>query len=205
MVNVTQTVKGVPWDKRTPFERWVEDDLKLDLQRGYAAGNFKHTAVKPWHERGIGASFYDIVGAESLGGLYVGELAPGKSSNPTKQLYDEVIFIIEGSGSTTVETPKGQISFEWGPNSLFAIPLNSSYRLHNGSGTKRARFLSTNTLPIVYNLFRDTSFIYGSDHDFKRIDPASIRHRRRSTSQTPSTSAPRSTFTRPRSFPMCWR
>ena len=171
MVNVTQTVTGVPWDKRTPYERWVEDDLKLDLQRGYAAGNFKHTAVKPWHERGIGASFYDIIGAESLAGLYVGELAPGKSSNPTRQLYDEVIFIVEGSGSTTVETPKGQISFEWGPNSLFAIPLNCSFRMHNGSGAKRVRFLSTNTLPIIYNLFRDPSFIYNTDHDFKRIDP----------------------------------
>ena len=62
MVNVTQTIKGVPWDKRTPFERWVEDDLKLDLQRGYAAGNFKHTAVKPWHERGIGASIQHAKG-----------------------------------------------------------------------------------------------------------------------------------------------
>jgi mannose-6-phosphate isomerase-like protein (cupin superfamily) len=171
MVSVKETRIGVPWDKRTPYERWVEDDLKMELQRGYAAGNFKSTPVRPWHERGIGASFYDIIGAESLAGLYVGELAPGTSSNPTKQLYDEVIFIIEGSGSTTVETPKGQISFEWGPNSLFAIPLNCPYRLHNGSGAKRARFLSTNTLPIIYNLFRDTKFIYGADHDFGRIDP----------------------------------
>ena len=87
MVNVTQTIQGVPWDKRTPFERWVEDDLKLDLQRGYAAGNFKHTAVKQWHERGIGASFYDIVGAESLGVLYVGERLENWAAIFTLTLY----------------------------------------------------------------------------------------------------------------------
>ena len=45
MVNVTQTHTGVPWDKRTPFERWVEDDLKLELQRGYAAGELRYRAA----------------------------------------------------------------------------------------------------------------------------------------------------------------
>ena len=47
MVNVTQTVSGVPWDKRTPYERWVEDDLKLELQRGYAAGARPDTTDHP--------------------------------------------------------------------------------------------------------------------------------------------------------------
>ena len=35
----TKTRVGVPWDGRTAYEKWVEDDLKLDLHRGYAAGN----------------------------------------------------------------------------------------------------------------------------------------------------------------------
>ena len=172
MVNVTSTHAGIPWDRRTPFERWVEDDLKLEVQRGYAAGNIKKSPLRPWAARGINATFYDIIGAESLAGMFVGEIAPGQSSTLTRQMYDEVIYIVSGSGSTTVDTPNGRISFEWNPRSLFAVPLNHPYQLHNGSGQEPVRFISINTLPIVYNLFRDEKFIYGCDWPFDRIDAA---------------------------------
>ena len=167
----TKTQVGVPWDGRTAYERWVEDDLKLDLHRGYSASGLKKVPVKPWAERGISAAFYDIIGAESLAGMYVGEIAPGQSSVPARQLCDDVVFVMSGRGSTTVETAKGPLSFEWGPNSLFAIPLNCRYQLHNNSGREPARFVSVNTIPIVYNLFRDARFVFGSEHDFGRINP----------------------------------
>ena len=166
----TTTHVGVPWDGRTAYERWVEDDLRLDLHRGYSAGALTKVPVKQWAERGISAAFYDIIGAESLAGMYVGEIAPGQSSTPTRQLCDEVIFIMSGRGSTTVDTPKGQVSFEWGPRSLFAIPLNHRYHLHNSSGREPARFLSVNTIPIVYNLYRDPKFIFGCDWNFDRVN-----------------------------------
>jgi mannose-6-phosphate isomerase-like protein (cupin superfamily) len=166
----TNTHVGVPWDGRTAYERWVEDDLKLDLHRGYSAGGLGKVAVRKWAERNIGAAFYDIIGAESLAGMYVGEIPPGQSSTPARQLCDEVIYVISGRGSTTVETAKGPISFEWGPRSLFAIPLNFRYQLHNNSGREPARFVSVNTIPIVYNLFRDPKFIFGTDWAFDRIN-----------------------------------
>jgi mannose-6-phosphate isomerase-like protein (cupin superfamily) len=164
----TNTQQGVPWDGRTAYERWVQDDLRLDLHQGYSAGSLGKVAVKPWIDRGIAAAFYDIIGAESLAGMYVGEIAPRQSSKPVRQLCDEVIFIISGRGSTTVDTPKGQISFEWGPRSLFAIPLNHRYQLHNGLA-EPARFISVNTLPVVYNLFRDPQFVFGCEWNFDRI------------------------------------
>jgi mannose-6-phosphate isomerase-like protein (cupin superfamily) len=165
----TKTQLGVPWDGRTAYERWVEDELGLELHRGYSAAGLKKVAVKPWAERGISAAFYDIIGAESLAGMYVGEIAPGRSSNPARQLCDEVIFVASGRGSTTIETEQGPASFEWGANSLFAIPLNHRYVLHNSSGREPARFISVNTIPIVYNLFRDPKFIFGCDWHFQRL------------------------------------
>jgi mannose-6-phosphate isomerase-like protein (cupin superfamily) len=166
----TKTHVGVPWDGRTAYERWVEDDLGIDLHRGYSASSLMRVPVKPWAERGIAAAFYDIIGAESLAGMYVGEIAPTQSSRPARQLCDEVIYVMAGRGSTTVETRKGPVSFEWGPRSLFAIPLNHRYQLHNSSGREPARFVSVNTIPIVYNLFRDPKFVFGSDWQFDRID-----------------------------------
>jgi mannose-6-phosphate isomerase-like protein (cupin superfamily) len=166
----TKTFEGVPWDGRTAYEKWVEDDLGLDLHRGYAAAGLRKVAVKPWKERGISAAFYDMIGAESLAGMYVGEIAPGASTVPARQLCDEVIFVLGGRGTATVETKKGPMSFEWGPNSLFAIPLNHNYQLHNTSGKEPARFVSINTFPIVYNLFRDAEFVFGGcDWQFERL------------------------------------
>jgi hypothetical protein len=104
--------------------------------------------------------------------MYVGEIAPGASSKPARQLCDDVIYVMSGCGSTTVETRKGPLSFEWGPHSLFAIPLNHGFVLHNNSGREPARFISVNTLPIVYNLFRDPKFVFGCDWEFSdRINP----------------------------------
>jgi mannose-6-phosphate isomerase-like protein (cupin superfamily) len=168
----TKTHVGVPWDGRTAYERWVEDDLGLTLHRGYSASGLKSVAVKPWAERGISAAFYDITGAESLAGMYVGEIAPGQSSRSARQLCDDVVFVLSGRGSTTVDTATGPISFEWGPHSLFAIPLNHRFVMHNTSGREPARFVSVNTIPIVYNLFRDAKFVFGCDHDFERIGSA---------------------------------
>ena len=37
-------------------------------------------------------------------------------------------------------------SFEWGPKSLFALPLNARYQHFNSSGRERARLASTNNL-----------------------------------------------------------
>ena len=139
----TKTFEGVPWDGRTAYEKWVEDDLGLELHRGYAAGNLRKVAVKPWKDRGISAVFYDMIGAESLAGMYVAELSPGTSSVPVRQLCDEVIFVMSGRGTATVETAKGPMSFEWGPNSLFAIPLNhelsASQHVRQRAGAFRER------------------------------------------------------------------
>jgi mannose-6-phosphate isomerase-like protein (cupin superfamily) len=170
MLNVQDTKTGIPWDRRTPYEQWVEDELKLELHRGFAAGPLGRMPVGPWRERNLSATFFDFTGAESLAGMYVGEIAPGQSTTPAHQIYDEVIFIVAGHGSTTVQTPARTYSFEWGPQSLFAIPLNATYRLYNGSGREPARFISVNTLPVMMNLFRDKRFIFDTAHDFKRID-----------------------------------
>jgi hypothetical protein len=69
--------------------------------------------------------------------------------------------------STTIEAPDGRRhSFEWGPRSLFAIPLNTRYRLFNASGSEKARLVSTTSLPAVLNMFHDEDFVFGNGWDF---------------------------------------
>lgn len=180
-MNVSQTVIGVPRDARTPFERWVEDSVGLEIVRGYAAGPLGGLKLRPWAERNLDAVFVDLIGAESLAGMYVAELRPGGSSTRWRMLCEETFYVLRGNGSTTIETPQGTIAFEWAERSLFAIPLNCPYELHNGSGAQPARFLSVNTLPIIYSLYRDPAFVFGTDHDFARFDPKLVADPTRAT------------------------
>ena len=69
--------------------------------------------------------------------------------------------------TTTVTAADGRKhTFEWGPKSLFSVPLNSKYRHFNGSGREPARLAATNNLTWLMNLFRTESFIYDNAHQF---------------------------------------
>jgi hypothetical protein len=99
--------------------------------------------------------------------MFVYDIAAGQATAPQRHLYEEVIYVLEGSGSTQIELAGGQKrSFEWGPKSLFAIPLNARHRHFNGSGRERALLASTTDLPLVMNLFHNEKFIFDTNFDF---------------------------------------
>ncbi len=67
------------------------------------------------------------------------ELPPGTATEPQKHLYEEVVYVLGGRGSTTIETTDGRShSFEWGPKSLFRAspqpPLLALQRQRLGAG-----------------------------------------------------------------------
>jgi uncharacterized RmlC-like cupin family protein len=95
------------------------------------------------------------------------ELAPGRSSAAQQHVYEEVIYVVEGRGSTQIELPGGERrTFEWGPSSLFAVPLNARYRHFNGSGAERALLVSTTNLPMMLNLFHNEAFVFDNPFYF---------------------------------------
>ena len=100
--------------------------------------------------------------------MFVVELAPGSSSEPQRHLYEEVVYVLAGRGSTTVEAADGKRhSFEWERGSMFAIPLNAKYRHFNGSGSDSARMVSTTNAPAVMNMFHNTDFVFSNAFDFE--------------------------------------
>src|SRR5262249_2954754 len=92
-----------------------------------------------WARYDAKAAFVHVKGRGDFIATYALELAPGGSCAPQRHLFEEVVYVIEGHGSTTVDIPGGRsASFEWGPKSLFSLPLNARYRHFNGSGRDRA-------------------------------------------------------------------
>ncbi|HTI88798.1 MAG TPA: hypothetical protein VL966_19520 [Alphaproteobacteria bacterium] len=99
--------------------------------------------------------------------LFLIDLAPGGRTSPQQHLFEEVIYVLEGRGSTTVEASDGRRhTFEWGPKSLFALPLNARYQHFNGSGQDRARLCSATNLPLILNVFHNEGFVFNNPYQF---------------------------------------
>jgi mannose-6-phosphate isomerase-like protein (cupin superfamily) len=150
---------------RDPYVEWAQgenvpivEDFGVDLW-GVETGR--------WERMGCDAAFVHLKGRGDFMSIFVIDLPPGGKCAPQKHLYEEVIYVLSGHGSTTVEIDGQTHSFEWGPNSLFALPLNVRYQHFNGSGTEKARLISANNLTAVMNMFHDHDFIFDNVAVFK--------------------------------------
>ena len=99
--------------------------------------------------------------------MFVLELPAGGSTSPQRHVYEEIYYVLEGRGSTQLEFTDGRRrSFEWGPHSFFAIPLNAKHRHFNGSGTQRALMCTTTLLPLMMKVLHNERFIFDNDFEF---------------------------------------
>jgi len=128
-----------------------------------------HTvALKPWARRGGAGVFINHEASRTSNDCYVCEIGPGGKLAPQRQLFEEMILVLDGRGSTTVWNDAGQrIAFEWKAGALFAIPLNTWHQHFNGSGKDAARFVAVTNAPPVINLYEDIGFVFNTAHDFK--------------------------------------
>jgi quercetin dioxygenase-like cupin family protein len=121
----------------------------------------------PWPRCGVKGAAVHLKGRGDFAGMFLFDIPPGGATAPQRHLYEEVIYVLEGTGSTQIAFADGsKRSFEWGPRSLFAIPLNASHRHFNGSGRAHARIVSTTDLPLVMNTFHDERFIFETEYAF---------------------------------------
>ncbi len=148
-----------------PYLDWVKAE-GLPVYEDYGIYLFD-VETKMWPRVGVKAGAAHLKGRGDFANMFVFDIPPGGSTTPQRHLYEEVIYVLEGSGSTTLEFNDGvKRGFEWGPRSMFAIPLNAKYRHFNGSGRERALIVSTTSLPLVMNTFFNEKFIFGTDFEF---------------------------------------
>jgi len=123
--------------------------------------------TKPWARLGVNGAAVHLKGRGDFLNMFLLDIPPAASTSPQQHLYEEVVYVLAGIGSTTIEVADGRKhTFEWGPRSMFAIPLNTKYRHFNGSGSESARLVSTTNLPVVMNMFHNEKFIFNNDWRF---------------------------------------
>ena len=148
-----------------PYLAWCEGE-GLPIVEDFGV-HLPAVEVARWPRLDVDGAFVHLKGRGDWLAVFVISLPPGAKTAPQKHMYEEVHYVLSGHGSTTVELPDGsKHSFEWGPKSLFALPLNCSFQHFNGSGQEPARLSSTNNLPMVLNLFHQEKFVFDNPCSF---------------------------------------
>ncbi|HEY2988830.1 MAG TPA: cupin domain-containing protein [Candidatus Binatia bacterium] len=158
--------------RETSYEAWMKQE-DIPIIDAYGVEDVSELPRKPWARTGGKGAFIQLRGMEGFTGMYVSEIPPAGALHPEKHLYEELIYVLQGTGSTEVwsgKNEKAKLHFEWQAGSLFAVPLNCWHRLYNGS-RQPALFLSATSAPMMMDLLHDTDFIFGCDYIFdQRFD-----------------------------------
>ena len=154
-------------EKETAYTRWVRDQ-GLDIISAHYVSNLHTVELQPWARRGGRGVYINHEASRTSNDCYVCEIPPAGKLAPQRQLFEEMIYVLDGRGSTSVWNDAGQkITFEWNKGSLFAIPLNCWHQHFNGQGREAARYVAVTNGPAVVNIYEDAEFIFNTRHDFK--------------------------------------
>ena len=154
-------------ERETPYTRWIAAE-GLDILDAMYIYDLHTVELKPWARRGGRGVYLNHDASRTSNDCYVCEIPPGKQLAPQRQLFEEMIYVLDGRGSTTVWNDAGKkVSFEWKAGAIFAIPLNAHHQHFNGSGKDAVRFVAVTNGPVIINSFGDTDFVFGTERDFK--------------------------------------
>ncbi|MGH3327988.1 MAG: ethanolamine ammonia lyase-activating protein [Streptomycetales bacterium] len=161
-----ELAKKFATEKDSPYTRWVRNE-GLEIVSAQYVPNLRTVDLSPWARRGGAGVFINHEASRTSNDCYVCEIPSGGELAPQRQLYEEMILVLEGRGSTAVWNDAGaRVSFEWGKGSMFAVPLNTWHQHFNGSGSKPVRFVAVTNLPPVLNMYDDVNFVFNTPHDF---------------------------------------
>ncbi|MEA2977307.1 MAG: hypothetical protein QOF19_2827 [Alphaproteobacteria bacterium] len=148
-----------------PYLDWVKNE-GLPVTEDYGIDLFS-VKTGDWPRYGVKGAAVHLMGRGDFSNMFLFELPPGKSTIPQRHIYEDVFYVLEGTGSTQIEFADGQKrSFEWGPKALFSVPLNAKHRHFNASGTERALIVSTTNMPMIMNVFHNERFVFDTDFEF---------------------------------------
>lgn len=149
-----------------PYDRFMEAE-GVPIFRGIGVRRVQDLPMTPWQRLGGRGSYIQLYGTEGLWGQYVVEIPSAGALNVDRHLFEKVVLIVEGRGSSEV-WQEGQSKphvFEWQQGSLFTIPLNAFHRFVNATNAP-ALLLCGTSAPNVMNLIDNTEFIFNCPYNF---------------------------------------
>ena len=149
-----------------PYIRFIRDE-GLEILSAEYVRDLQAVKLKPWARRGGKAVFLNHDASHTTNDCHVMEIAPGGKLNPHRQIFEEMVMVLSGRGSTTIWNNAGKrITFEWKAGALFGIPMNCWHQHFNGSGADPVRYVAVTNAPPIMNAYDNLDFIFNNDYDF---------------------------------------
>jgi uncharacterized RmlC-like cupin family protein len=145
----------------TPYQAWLERARgEIPLFEGLVIDDVATIALQPWPELGEGITGlylrfadYQIIDGRIL------EIPPGGNTSSQRQLYEQGIYFIAGSGYTLLQQEGEQEQrVAWRQGDLLSVPLNVRHQ-HFSAGDRPARMLVVSSFPLVLNVMNSEEFI----------------------------------------------
>jgi mannose-6-phosphate isomerase-like protein (cupin superfamily) len=158
-----------------PLDTYLEWQTAQNIPviTGFFIQDINTAELAPWDLKGVPAAFVMLEGAGGINDAYICEIPPGEKTLPQRHMYEEMVYITKGHGATTLWQRNGRKhTFEWGPGSLFAIPLNADYQHFNSSGSESVRYYAVTNCCFMMNLLHSVDAIFNNSHVYSdRFDP----------------------------------
>jgi len=136
-------------EQDTPYLRFVRGE-GLDIIGAQYVPNLRTAPLKPWARKNGKGVIINHEASRVSNDCYVCEIAPGQKLAPAHHLFEEMVLVLSGRGSTTVwNNARARVTFEWKAGAIFAIPLNCWYQHFNGSGEAPVRYVAVTNCPSV--------------------------------------------------------
>jgi len=151
----------------SPHFQWMRS-TGLPIHRGYYIEDGRTVELGWWEARKCRAAFVMLEGQEGVGEARITEIPPGESLPPLKFALDEVVYVLQGRGLTTIDGERGAGKvFEWQPRSMFLLPRNRTHQLSNVQGNQTVRLLHYNFLPVALAALPYPELYFNND----RLEP----------------------------------
>lgn len=151
---------------RNPYREFLATE-GIPIYEEYSV-DCKTLALEPWERLGGRGAYVHLTGRSDYLNAYVHEVPPGGQTKIEQHLYEKLVYVVSGRGSTSIERPDGRRhTFEWGKGAAFGIPLNAKHQYFNGSGSEPARLMAVTTAPIMIGLFHNNlDFVFANPCTF---------------------------------------
>ncbi len=151
---------------KTTYQLFLEKE-GIPAVRGFHIEDIRQVELHPWDRMGTAGVYLNLEGSEGVNDCYICEIPAGKSINPQKHMFEQLVYVVSGHGATTVWRDGGKKqTFEWGEGALFSPPLNTWYQHFNGQASAPVRLLAMTNAPTVLNLYHNIDFVFNCDYTF---------------------------------------
>src|SRR5690349_11036417 len=90
-----------PLERVDGYEQWQQHE-GVPVVTGFYIEDLNTLELGPWARKGGSGAIVNLEGTGGVNDMHVVELKPGGASEPERHIYEEMVYVLSGRGSTQV-------------------------------------------------------------------------------------------------------